>query len=162
MLIGNSAGIFKCITVRRLLEAQSYDPQILDDIKITYSEYCRRGASTTKAAVVHGTVGGGVRDPEPIVPRNAFIPRRPMLRKEYFDEHGKTGGCPGCVWLENPIGKPRLHTEECRTRIMEQVEKTDKGKDMIGRANDRMDQWTANQNPDEQVAMRPPRRGEKI
>ena len=80
-LIGNKAGIFKCITVRRLPDAQMYDPQILDDIKVTYAEYCKQGASTTKSAVVHGTGGGGVRDPDPIVPRVEFIPRRPMLRK---------------------------------------------------------------------------------
>ena len=81
MLIGNSSGIFKCTTVRRLPEDQSYDPKLLEEIKVSYHEYCKNGAATMKSAVIHGSGGGGVRDPDPIEPRNMFIPRRPMLRQ---------------------------------------------------------------------------------
>ena len=81
MLIGNSSGISKCTTVRRLPEDQSYDPKLLEEIKVSYHEYCKNGAATTKSAVIHGSGGGGVRDPDPIEPRNMFIPRRPMIRK---------------------------------------------------------------------------------
>ena len=161
LLIGNSAGVFKCATVRRLPEAQAYDPKILDDINVTYSEYCKNGASTTKSAVVHGTSRGGVPDPDPIRPANEFMPRRPMLKKEYFDEFGKTGGCPGCVWLQNPIGKPRMHNEECRSRIMEKIAQTDKGRDMIERASDRLNQWTADQTFDVQVTAQTAQEGRK-
>ena len=59
------------------------------------------------------------------------------------------------------IGKPRMHTEECRARIMEQVGQTDKGKELIDKANDRMNQWTADQNPDANVTVQNAQEGRK-
>ena len=45
-----------------------------------------------------------------------------------------------------------MHSEECRKRIMEKVEETEEGKAMIEKAKDRLDHWTALQNPEEQLA----------
>ena len=47
---------------------------------------------------------------------DSTVPRRPQLKREYFEEHGWTKGCPGCKAAI--MGRPsQNHTEACRKRI---------------------------------------------
>ena len=133
-LVINKAGVFKCPTIRRLPDDVAYDAAILDDVTITYAEYFKGGASTTRPTVVQGGVPQRNPDENPMEPRNEFIPRRIMMRQAYFEEFGRTTGCPGCIWLEHKIGKPRLHSEACRDRITDCISKTESGKKMLERA----------------------------
>ncbi len=74
-----------------------------------------------------------------------FQPRQiedePEVRKTYIykadiEKIGATQGCPGCRALMTPGNKYRAkHTNECRQRVEEELNKTEEGKKIVERAS---------------------------
>ena len=50
-----------------------------------------------------------------------------------------TGDCPGCPWIQNPVGQSRNHTEDCRRRVESELAKTEQGQERLRGAQDRID-----------------------
>jgi hypothetical protein len=71
------------------------------------------------------------------------MPRRIRLRLEDFVAHGYTVGCPGCDSIQLESNVRRGHNEERRARMEEELSKTDRGKEIMGRTKDRMDEKVA-------------------
>ena len=62
-----------------------------------------------------------------------------MLKPEDFQTFGYTVGCPGCDQLQMGGSVRRNHTDACRNRIETELDKTEVGKDRLGRAKNRLD-----------------------
>ena len=56
-----------------------------------------------------------------------IIPRRICLTKEMFERFGPTARCLGCRAIRTGIGYPANHTERCRERIEQELEKEPEG-----------------------------------
>ena len=56
-----------------------------------------------------------------------------------FSNVGFCQGCPGCIYAQDVIGPRRNHSEACQDRIERELNKTEFGKDRLGRAKDRLD-----------------------
>ena len=61
-----------------------------------------------------------------------MVPRRARLKPEDFQTFGYTVGCPGCDQLQ-------MDTDACRNTIETEFDKTEVGKNRLGRAKDRLD-----------------------
>ena len=56
-----------------------------------------------------------------------IIPRRMRLTREMFERFGLTAQCLGCRAIRTGIGYPANHTERCRERIEQELEKEPEG-----------------------------------
>jgi hypothetical protein len=72
-----------------------------------------------------------------------MMPRRVRLRQEDFIDFGYTAGCPGCESIQLESNVRRGHNEACGKRREEELSKTDRGKDNLERAKDRIDEKVA-------------------
>ena len=64
-------------------------------------------------------------------------PRRSYLKKGFFQEHEYTVGCEGCSRLSVGMTKVVVHREGCRKRMYVELQKTDKGRKWLERAEDK-------------------------
>ena len=55
------------------------------------------------------------------------MPRTTYLKKEDVEEHGYTENCEGCSRLSAGM-KGRQHTEACRKRMYQEMQKTNEGR----------------------------------
>eukprot|EP00435_Cladocopium_sp_Y103_P058604 s680_g20.t1 len=83
----------------------------------------------TKPAVGERFVGEDrlVVPPPPPEERAAPPQRRIYIRKEDVHKHGATEGCPGCQCVLEDRRTTAPHTEACRARIIEAMEKDEAG-----------------------------------
>ena len=91
-MVVNQDGMFNIANIRRGSNERAFDRNIIDDVKLSHSDYVSNGASTSLSAPSVGHAP--IRMPD--VNRNVPVPRRMMLRQADFNEHGLTVGCPGC------------------------------------------------------------------
>ena len=63
-----------------------------------------------------------VEVPRPLRGRNEYVPRRFRIHRGDLQRFGFTVGCPGCRAANRDLPAPG-HTEECRRRIQEELEK---------------------------------------
>ena len=135
-MVANDSGIFKIANVRRLPDENAYDDRLLKDVNKPFAEYVANGAasSSPKTPVV---IGMPSMRPDSL--RSGPVPRRTMLKRADFLRFGLTAGCAGCQWTANPIGQSRNHTEDCRSRIEDELAKTEEGQKRIQKAKDRID-----------------------
>ena len=137
--MANADGIFKIANVRRLPDENAYDPRILTEITEKFANYIANGAATSSRTPV--VIGATIRNHDDA--RKGPMPRRTMLKNADFVRYGLTGGCPGCQWIQNPVGQSRNHTEDCRRRIEIELAKTDEGQERLRKAQDRIDHKVA-------------------
>ena len=83
-MVGTREGIFKCRAVKRRAEANAYDPDCTDYLKMYYDDYVMKGARTSPAA---GVPRAGAQDAEAHVPMRGreFVPRRIYIKPADFD-----------------------------------------------------------------------------
>ena len=72
--------------------------------------------------------GMGISDPNPVRTAGGdFAPRRVNIRKTDLETYGFTAVCVGCQHAQADLPN-RIHTEACRTRIMDAMEADDDSK----------------------------------
>ena len=70
------------------------------------------------------------------------VPKRvPMAKQDLFD-NGFTNGCPGCQAVINQQ-RAKTHSEACRKRMQEAMDKTKAGVERKSKAADRQNEWLA-------------------
>ena len=69
-LVIKEDGVFSCATIRRLQDDQAFDPKILNEVNVTYSQYILKGASSTPVRVRPATFSA----PNPDPPANPGAP----------------------------------------------------------------------------------------
>ena len=142
-LVHNEAGVISCSTIRRMQDDKAYDDKCVEAINRSYRDYVCEGSSSTNPRVRMATHMPSRPDPAPITA--PIIPRRMRINPSDLMKFGYTVGCPGCEALQSGHRERRNHIEACRARIEEQVANTDRGKERLGKAKDRLDQWTHDQ-----------------
>ena len=132
--IGTHDDVYSCSTMRRLQEEKAFDPSIIKEIDMRYSDYVIQGARSSPTEVRPATPSATIP-----APGGDPVPRRAKLNPSDFERHGFTVGCPGCEQIR--LGSPtrKNHTEAYRKRIEEELGKTSEGQDRLGRAKDRLD-----------------------
>ena len=139
-LIAKGSGIFSTTTIRRYQDDKACDPEIVKEETILHRDYVMHGAKSTPTEVRPHTAAASTPNPAAAAP---MMPRRIRLRQEDFIEYGYTVGCPGCQPIQLEPNVRRGHNEECRARMEEELSKTDRGKEIMGRTKDRIDEKVA-------------------
>ena len=67
-----------------------------------------------------------------------IIPKRMRLTREMFERFGLTAQCLGCRAIRTGIGNPANHTERCRERIEQELEKEPEGASRVARDRERI------------------------
>ena len=67
-----------------------------------------------------------------------FIPKIMRLTWEMFERFGLTAQCLGCRAIPTRIGYPANHTERCRERIEQELEKEPEGASKVARDRERI------------------------
>ena len=75
--------------------------------------------------------------PEPAV----RIPRRQLLRRIGFAEHGYAVGCPGCDFIANGRPGEAHHNETCKARMELLLLQTEAGRKRVQRAQERSNEY---------------------
>ena len=142
-LIATTEGIVKCASIKRLLDGRAYDPACLEEVTKTFFEYIKEGAkSTMKKVRFADETPHENPNRDPIESQRNPAPYGLRLTKDDFKEHGWTGGCKGCEWMEaGEVGYSKRHTQECRTRMSEAIARTAKGAERHEQAERRKDKW---------------------
>jgi len=64
--------------------------------------------------------------------------KRVYLRQEDFDQYGFTAGCKACSYLRSGIDRQGVpHSEDCRARIVQRLQETERGQQRIDAAKKR-------------------------
>ena len=61
-----------------------------------------------------------------------------QIKKKDVEAYGPTEGCPGCRALMGPGHFRAKHSEECRRRMHEELNKSDSGKARVRRPDERI------------------------
>ena len=130
-------GVFSCATIRSLPDDESYDAKCFHVINITYRDSVLEGARSSLVGVQFGETHSKNAESDPMTA--PIVPRRARLKPEGFQAFGYTVSCPGCDQLQMGGSIRRNHTDACRDRIEAELDKTEVGKDRLGRAKDRLD-----------------------
>ena len=139
-LVHNETGIISCSTIRRMPDDKAYDPKCVELVSKSYRDYVCEGASSTNPKVRLAVSIPSLPDPAPAA--GPIIPRRMRIKPSDLIKFGYTVGCPGCEALQSGSQERRNHIEACRTRIEKELEDSEEGRERLGRAKERVDQWT--------------------
>lgn len=140
-LIGADAGVLRTNAIKRLPDDEKWDADAIKAMKGTPQQ-----PDLSKPGVHIPT---WIRL-EPAVPVNMGAhrparaeegPRRAYLKKEFFAKHGYTVECKGCQKLQASMAKDIVHTERCRKRLVEELNKTPEGRKWIEEAETRMNEY---------------------
>lgn len=132
LIVGNKEGVFRCRDIRRMAADQRWSKEHLLEIQTSVEQYVPNRKQPQEIAIRFNLPPDTLRD-EP----DETLPRRAMIMKEDDEVHGYTVNCPGCRNLQAGLSK-RKHTAECRKRMENELSKTEKGKERVDRANERI------------------------
>ena len=135
--IGTPSGVIRCRTVRQLSAQERWDREFVLSIKGNAWSSDGERARDVNICVDLPEAGSdrGVHPPD-IDPR--IITRRMRLSKEMFERFGFTAPCLGCRTIRTGIGYHANHTERCRERIEQELEKEPEGASKVARDRERI------------------------
>ena len=87
----------------------------------------------------------------------APVPRRVYIKKFDLELPGYTTGCQNCDSLARDQTSCKNHSDRCRTRPMEEIAKTDEGKERIAEVGLRQDPYAAKEVDKSDPGIRTPR-----
>jgi hypothetical protein len=123
-IVGTELGVVKCRDFRRKpANGGRWNREFVDKIVgVPWEVYPGvKGSVEIRSRVRFPQEPGEV--PRPIRGRDEYIPRRFRIQKGDLQKFGFTAGCPGCRAANR--GLPATgHSEECRRRIQEELEKS--------------------------------------
>ena len=140
-LIVSGEGLFKCRTVRRVVREEAFGAGWLEKAITPIDEFVSKGAKSSFADVrtQRHIVPGGAPVPEDV--GRTYIPRRTRLKPDDFDKFDYTEDCRGCEFLQTGIGGRQNHSDACRARIETELDKSEEGRERLGKSKDRIDHW---------------------
>jgi hypothetical protein len=123
-IVGTELGVVKCRDSRRKpANGGRWNREFVDKIVgVPWEVYPGvKGSAEIRSRVRFPQEPGEA--PRPIRGRDEYIPRRFRIQKGDLQKFGFTAGCPGCRAANR--GLPATgHSEECRRRIQEELEKS--------------------------------------
>lgn len=137
-------GLYKCTRAQKAPCNSAYDTKCLDYVQYSYEQYINAGAKSSDVKVrLHVAEDGLVPAADTPTAGGKFIPRRAKLNKADGREHGYTIGCPGCEWIQAPMGMKKNHSESCRARMEDRLAESEGGQERLKRQKERSDHWLA-------------------
>ena len=123
--IGTSAGVIKASVIRRTGAHRRWDQEGLLGVQCTPWKRVP-AAEDEYSEIIIEPLPEAERRAVPLAEDHRRLPRRIMLRKDHFVQHGFTAKCPGCrVLLSGASQRSHgRHTEECRKRMEKVLEET--------------------------------------
>ena len=79
--------------------------------------------------------------PESRLARNEEGPRQSYPEKRFFDKHGYTDGCEGCMRQSAGMSKNIVHEKRCRDRMVELLATTEDGRAWLENANSKIEEY---------------------
>ena len=67
--------------------------------------------------------------------------RRMKITKKVLEDHGYIEECEGCRYQRAGLREQRVHSEECRDRLMKELGETEDGRQRLVNQNERMNNW---------------------
>ena len=122
-LVGTKDGVARARATRRKPEGERWDAEAITEMKGTPA---RPGILPGIHILISINIDQDNADGHPIevtARQEEKRARRVYLKAEDFELHGYTEGCDGCSRLKTGGMDARPHTETCRTRIEEELEK---------------------------------------
>ena len=136
-LVGTKDGVYASPQVIRMVDDDSYDVDLLRQIEVRYYDYINDGVKAPPVVIARGVGCRPNPDTAPIPAAGGeYAPRRLKILKQYFERHGYTAGCPGCIGARDGVRRGG-HTEECRARIEQHLG------EQKSREQDRITEWLA-------------------
>ena len=133
----NEEGIFKTENIKRFAAGNEYDETCLEWAKTPIDDFVNKGALTRARTMTR--LPEEVRaDPEAI----PYAPRRVRFVRKDFEKHEFTEGCPECIRLQTGLGSRKVHSEPCRSRMVEAFERDPEDRARVRRAQARADGWS--------------------
>ena len=132
----NEEGIFKTENIKRFAVGNEYDQTCLEWAKTSIDEFVNKGAMTRARTMT--------RLPEEVradTEASQYVPRRVRFVRKDFVKHDFTEGCPECIRLQTGLGTRKVHSEPCRTRMVEAFEQDPEDRERVHRAQARADGW---------------------
>ena len=135
--IGTPSGVIRCRTVRQLSAQERWDREFVLSIKSTpwSPDGERVGDVNIRVDLPEARGDRGAHPPDIDPP---IIPRRMRLTSEMFERFGLTAQCLGCRAIRTGIGYPANHTERCRERTEQELEKEPEGASKVARDGERI------------------------
>ena len=134
--VGTPSGVIRCRTVRQLSAQERWDKEFVLSIKGTpWSPDGERAGDVNIRADLPEAGGDRGAHPPGIDP--PIIPRRMRLTREMFERFRLTAQCLGCRAIRTGIAYPANHTERCRERIEQELEKEPEGASKVARDRER-------------------------
>lgn len=131
-LIGTADGVETSRDIRRLAEGEQWDIGLVHSVGTSLEKYLDAEAPDPDIEPLADPRPREDIDP-PYVPIQT---RRLRLLPKDFMKYGYSQNCPGCRALRSKKAAQN-HSEACRTRIIEELERTQEGRDRIKAAEDR-------------------------
>ena len=75
------------------------------------------------------------------------------ITKQMLRDHGYSKECEGCRYQRAGMREQRVHSEECRARLMREMGETEDGRQRLENQNDRMNNWLAEGTQEEDATM---------
>ena len=63
------------------------------------------------------------------------------MKPDDFDKFDYTEDCRGCEFLQTGLGGRQNHSDACRARIETELDKSEEGRERLGKSKDRIDHW---------------------
>ena len=114
--------MIRCKTVRQLSAQERWNKEFVLSIKGTpWSPDGERAGDVNIRVDLPEAGGDRCAHPPDIDPPT--IPGRMRLTREMFERFGLVAQCPGCRAIRTGVGYPANHSERCRERVEQELEK---------------------------------------
>ncbi len=175
VVIGPNGDALRCRTVRRVPTEERWCAERVLRIRATprHPTPSRRRSDTAEPGLVGaeaagpGAAGGGpdatsvsvepgadcgvgLPQPEARAQRETDVRELRITDRVLEKFGGFLSGCPGCEWKASGMDGHRGHSQRCRQRLYDEMEKTVEGRQMLEESRRRIDRRAANRHDDHQ------------
>ena len=139
MIIGTPEGIVRAYSVHRKALGERWDAERIKAVKGTPQQPNPNVPGLEIPIRIRFDVRPEVGVEEAVPAKAGPDIRRMRITPEMLIKYGYMEGCPACDLRRAGLNEPRSHSERCRQRIMEELEKDEGGKRRLQKEKVRLD-----------------------
>ena len=147
VLIGTKEGVVRAYDVKRRPEEERWNAEMIKNMKGTPQQPDPSKPGASIPIQVTFDKDDAEEEAKAQAPKRENEFRRMRLNKEILEKYGYTEGCEGCrcqrAGIRDEKGRGRPHSEICRKRLMEAMEKDEDGRKAIEWEKNRLDNQMA-------------------
>ena len=140
VVIGTAEGVVAAYAIKRMEAGKQWDAEAIKGVTGTPG-YPVGGGPMGRIPIRVNFEPAAQEEPEATIPRRREeAPRRTYVKPS---KYGYTEGCEGCRRAQAGRGAvgPRTHSEACRKRVQEEMEKDERGKERLTRKKRKDDEF---------------------